>query len=345
MLAFDEDLLSREAAPFIRTVQCSITRGVYDGVACVVKAVKSENLAEALAVESLVHEQVYEACSLDLRPGVARVPKPFGFMRVSPSSAVLVMEYCGGVTLDAALRTIGADEERRVYGSVARLLDVLQRSIGFVHGDLHARNVVCGDEVFVLDFGLSRTSDHRTTTPKYKRLEFNASHDLRRLVTYHAAEYAQFKGYAKRRVVRERKKMGLPTTLSEYLDEGTYVSSCPANDKGHKTWHARAKAAYLGSNNDFLYDGVAKVHDRAFEPATFTEGRGDDDDASLENQLANLEVSSKTTTEPTLSPAATPPVGTGTAAECLQPHARRKTLRIRTANSTLSRRRDTWTPE
>ena len=193
----------------------------------VVKEVRGEALSDDLEVEAQVHELVY-AASLAVA-GAARVPEPLGFRRLEPASARLVMERVEGESFDRLLRTMDCDTEQSVMHQVATLLEHLQRRLGFLHGDLHGKNVMvdASGTAFVLDFGLSRIvvdgAALCATCPllaKYREFgagcagdgaaaarcehmtralaTLNCSHDLRRLATYHCAEYAQSKSHSHR---------------------------------------------------------------------------------------------------------------------------------------------------
>ena len=92
----------------------------------------------------------------------------------------LVSEYVGDATLaDIQPGTLPADEIRRLG---IELLDRLEEvhSLGLIHGDVHAANVVTnGSSVKLIDFGRARTfldpatGEHLPLTPSDEELDFN----------------------------------------------------------------------------------------------------------------------------------------------------------------------------
>ena len=110
---------------------------------------------------------------------IPRVGRAVGMERVDESMLAMIMR----TTKTAQIR-----ELRRVLLLLARLLEFLQTHMQFMHGDLHAENVMMrGSDVFLIDFGMASVSEggkkRFTTDDRYKKVPFNPHLDLLTLLT------------------------------------------------------------------------------------------------------------------------------------------------------------------
>ncbi len=70
----------------------------------------------------------------------------------------LVMEYLNGSTVKDCLNGLQKKDRARVYRLIGKSLAGMHRN-GVVHGDLTTSNMIMlGDELYVIDFGLGKTS-------------------------------------------------------------------------------------------------------------------------------------------------------------------------------------------
>jgi len=94
---------------------------------------------------------------LALRAAGVAVPEPFAFGRLENGDQLVVMAFCSGELLSRAVA--GAAQARRIaLSAVAQAISRLHAA-GFVHGDLHASNLlVDGDRAVLLDLQNARRS-------------------------------------------------------------------------------------------------------------------------------------------------------------------------------------------
>lgn len=147
--------------------------------------------------ENEVRMQVRLYCHVRDRPPkakVALVPETFFAAEAPRFGRVLGMERVDRSLLAhvKSLATPAAQVAtlRDAFVRVAALLELLQRDLRFVHGDLHGENVMVRDApfaVFVIDFGMASVEGKRhqrlTTDERYIGVPFHAELDLITLAT------------------------------------------------------------------------------------------------------------------------------------------------------------------
>jgi hypothetical protein len=127
----------------------------------------------------------------------ARVPKTFFAVRASGVGRMLGMARVDRSLLAHVQRVRTAALQiavlRDALRRVATLLGVLQRDLKFMHGDLHAENVMVRDvpfDVLLIDFGMASLTPKRdapasrfVTDARYADVRFHAHLDLLTLLT------------------------------------------------------------------------------------------------------------------------------------------------------------------
>ncbi len=123
--------------------------------------------------ESMIQYYLYESSQ------VRCVPKLIQYQKTGPESVLISMKKINGDTLLKNLLEKGDDKKwlKKTLSYIALLLEYLQRTFYFIHGDFHSKNVMITPQhkIYLIDFGFSSLKMNNqwiTTKPNKFKIQY-----------------------------------------------------------------------------------------------------------------------------------------------------------------------------
>lgn len=123
--------------------------------------------------ETMIQFYLYESSQIRC------VPKILGYQKIDNDSVFIMMKKIEGDTLSKKILEKGDDTKwlKKTWSYIALLLEYLQRTFYFVHGDFHSMNVMITSQnkIYLIDFGystLKMKNQWITTKPNKIKLHF-----------------------------------------------------------------------------------------------------------------------------------------------------------------------------
>ena len=175
-----------------------VYKGTFGSLAVAIKVndtrkVKRKTDEDELRMQLRLHCLLNDEGALrhDAASPAAMVPKVLFAAQIPRVGRGVGMERVDESMLAMVLRTPNAEQIRalrRVLRALVRLLVFLQDRMQFMHGDLHAENVMMrGSDVFLIDFGMASVVEggkkRFITDDRYRNTGFNSSLDMLTLLT------------------------------------------------------------------------------------------------------------------------------------------------------------------